>query len=464
MVRARRLLLVCIAVLVASVVAEAAPPWPATTEVLRGWDGARVVTLRSPLSDPMGSPDVQELLALLLAEGYRVVPGPVDAPAGEGLILDLRFRGEVPVLAVRRAADGAVLSFESGAPARASAPSTVAVPLAGRVAATTISLDAPALSVAAFATGANGALEAVLQFDDRVALVRWTGGRVEEVTSWSVPVRPSRAVRVSSGDLDGDGVPEVAVVWVEDVQGIYDGVDSRLHGWVLGWENGRWVVRSPDLKAFLRFVGGRLYAQARGRHELHAGPVRAVEAGPDGYRLAPDPVPWPEGEWLLSATPLAGGEWIAWRDGRRPALLVADGKPLAGGTVPDDLGASRGPEVAVRLETPEFRSGFEKEDRVYERFLPVPRRVVVAGDGRIYAVRFGRALGVPLVGAPSGADAVVRIVRDGNGLRVERPYPPVEAFVLDFALFGDRVLLLLNDKADGSSKGYLSVLGMSTQP
>ncbi len=463
MVRACRLLLVCIAVLVASAAAGAARLWPSAMEVLRGWDGARIVTLRTPLADPMGSPDVQELLSLLLAEGYKVVPGPVDAVADEGLILDLRFRGDVPVVAVRRAGDGAVLAFEIGAPADASLPPAVTAPLPVRVAPTTISLDAPAASVAAFAEGANGALEVVLQFDDRVALVRWIGGRVEEITSWPVPVRPSRAVRVSSGDLDGDGVPEVAAVWVEDVQGIYDGVDSRLHGWVLGWEDGRWVVRSSDLKSFLRFAGGRLYAQARGRHELHAGPVQEVRAGPDGYRLSPDPVPWAKGEWLLSATPLAGGEWIAWRDGRRPALLAADGNPLASGTVPDDLGSPRGPEVAVRLENPEFRSGFEKEDRVYERYLPVPRRVV-ADDGRIYTVRFGRTAGVPLVGTPSGADAVVRIVRDGSGLRVERPYAPVEAFVLDFALFENRVVLLLNDKADGSSKGYLSVPGTSARP
>ncbi len=125
-----------------------------------------------------------------------------------------------------------------------------------------------------------------------------------------------------------------------------------------------------------------------------------------------------------------------------------------------DFTALSGPEVAVRLETPEYRSGFEKEDQVKETYYPLPGRVAIGSDGAAYTVQRGRTEGVPMFGKPSGRDAVGRVVRDGERLLLEHPFAAVEAFILDFALVERSgpsldALLLLNEKEDGSGRAYL---------
>jgi len=126
----------------------------------------------------------------------------------------------------------------------------------------------------------------------------------------------------------------------------------------------------------------------------------------------------------------------------------------------EDLGDFEGPGVAVRLKDPEYRTGFD--DMVAEEFFFLPRRMTRGMGGKTYTIDRGRRMPeLALLGSPSGRDSVVRLSWNGRSLDLERPFPGVDYFILDFALLERSVdsaaILLLNDKPDGSGKAWLLI-------
>jgi hypothetical protein len=109
------------------------------------------------------------------------------------------------------------------------------------------------------------------------------------------------------------------------------------------------------------------------------------------------------------------------------------------------------------LENPEYRSGFSAADRILAREVFLGRRLVRQADA-VYTLIRGRSEGLPLVGRAGGADRLVEIRNAGNNLRAGYPFAAVDAFIVDFALYGandSRAVMLLNEKADGSGGSYL---------
>jgi hypothetical protein len=101
--------------------------------------------------------------------------------------------------------------------------------------------------------------------------------------------------------------------------------------------------------------------------------------------------------------------------------------------------------------------GLDQEGRRKDQWRPVPRRVLVSG-GAAYTV--ARERSNRLFGKASGQDAVVRLEWSGGALAVSRPYPAVDAYVLDFALLelpgtGPAAVLLVNEEEDGSGQAHL---------
>lgn len=449
--------------------------WPKIEAALSSWEGPKRLLLRSALDDPLASPVIQCLLEDLLAKGFLVTPASPQTSIKEGLILDFRLDGESQVLALSRGEDGAIIAFEkktgSQVPERRPAETapalgpamttrTPVLPASRWSGSGPIELPGHPRSIALLGVGDDGALDFALLYDHGLESYRRQGAGLQNVGSYRPPLPSPRALHLSAGDLDGDGRKEIAAVWTQDVVGIYEGTDSQLHGWILGRGDGRLTPLSPDLSAYLRILGGKGYLQCRGPYAPFAGPVFPLIKADDGYRADSRGVDW-AGANLYQATPLDNEGALVWNaEGNLQLLSLSTGKVYPGAVLLQNFAAFTGPEVAVRREIPEYRSGLEKQDRVKETYYPLPGRVAIGADGAAYTVLRGRTKGLPLLGRPAGSDAVGRVVRQGERLNLEKPFAEIETFIIDIAPVipsgqSIGVLLLLNEKEDGSGRAYL---------
>ncbi len=433
--------------------------WSRLAEVLDAWPGEKTAVLRADSDDPLALPEVRQVLELLTSKGFVVLPGASGEPPSRGVVVTLRRTGRGWTLAVSRASDGAFLVVEQlGAqrPSRQRRGPEGHPPGLPRAAATVELAGRP--RGIAFPSGDHGAV----LYDDRVDLLDTrnpSGGPGR--ARFRVPFRPSRALWIDAADLDGDGVGEIAATWAEDVQDIYEGTQSRIHSWILDGQT--LEPLSADLGGYVRIVAGSAYLQRRGGFTAFAGPIRRIRSEGGRFVVGGPVSEWPPEHPLFEATPLPGGRWLSHRRGEPWAVLASGGDPVPGAVLSVDLGPFKGPAVAVRLETPEYRSGFEKEDRVTERWVPLPRRVVAREGGAVYTVRRGRSLGgLLLTGAPAGRDALVRLSAGPEGLGVAEVIWEEEAFVRDFALLpgaSKSVALLTTTGAKDRAPFLLRILG-----
>lgn len=442
--------------------AVAAGSYPRLEAALSLWEGPKRAVLRSDLPDPLSSPLVQDLLELFLALGYEVRAAPLEEAPREGLLLDLRGPATSTTLILSRAADEAVLAVErsTGGIAAKHAPAEAApAPAPGPRPGAAWELEEPFRRFAYLGESPGGPRLALL-YDDRLELAELSPSGLRPLGRFRVPASPSRGLHVDAADLDADGSPEVAALWAQDVHSVYQGVDSGLRSWLFTVSDEAVVPATPDLAAHLRVAGGNAFVQDRGPFALYNGPVFRLGSDRGRYTRGIEATPW-GGAGLFGFTPLDGAEGLAWRERGSLALVSREtGRPVPGGALLGELGTFRGPEVAVRLRNPEYRTGFGLGGQVAEAYHPLPPRVAVVPGGEAYTIHRGRTPGVPLVGQPSGRDAVVRIVREEGAPRLERPFEPVEAFVVDFALRQQgqgpaSVLLLVNEREDGSGKARL---------
>ncbi len=437
-----------------------AADWPKVEKGLARWGGSKDITLRTDLADPLASPVVHKLLETLLEQGYSVVPAPVGAPGGKGLVLDLRTSEHSILLTLSRSADGVILALEQSSAGGQAAAAPVVRPAerGGRLHSPLVELAGQPRQVLYLGAAAGGGHDIALLSDDVLERFRLSGNTLAKTGEFRPPFSSARALYAEVGDLDDDGTREIAVIWAEDIRGVYEGTDSRIHGWVLG-SRGEGLERlSEDLEGYVRIVGAVAYYQRRGAFSPFADGVFALVQGEKGLRPGSQAVPWGKRN-LFAMTPLSKDEAIAWTDGQRLDIVSPrTGIAVPGTLVMKDFGDFVGASVAVRLENPEYRSGFAKEDQVKERYYPLPRRLRAKASGDTwFTVARGRSEGLPLVGRPSGSDYLVAIDREGDRLTTVPAAEPVEAFVLDFDLVAgqEAFVLLLGEKADGSGKAYL---------
>ncbi|MEZ4485056.1 MAG: hypothetical protein R2864_10845 [Syntrophotaleaceae bacterium] len=458
--------------------------WPNIERALHDWQGPKQVLLRSSLADPLLSPLVQDLLEELLGAGFTVVPAPQGAAAETGLVLDLRIADAAEVLALRRAEDGAIIAFERHAgvskavvavpvaapPVKSAEKKQAAVPApasAPVVSATTrpagplygpLELQGQPRQLAVLDGGEIMGLELGLLQDDKLVRYRLEEFGLAAQGEFSPDLEGKRALHLDAADLDGDKIPELAVVWVEDVRGIYQGTESKPHAWLLSKDL---QPLAGEQSGYLRLYDNQAVVQRRGPYKPFKGPVMSLVSREGVWSVDEKPVEW--GGDIFASSPVDERLALS-RDDRDRLQLVgrALGKALPGGLLLQDLGKFAGPQVAVPLETPEYRSGFGKDDLVRETYHVLPPRVAQAADGSVYTISRGRSAGLPLLGKPSGQDRVVKVLRRGHQLLLEQPFAGVDAYILDFALLekpGERpaVILLLNDKEDGSGLAHLLI-------
>lgn len=343
----------------------------------------------------------------------------------------------------------AAVTAADAAPVTASAPSP-ALPSG------VIELEAKPLRLAVLERG--GRVDVLLLEGRELQRFRLEGRTLVRAGRFRAAMGSRPLLLDAAPNLSG-AAPLVGVVFGEDVRSVDQGADTRLHAFVLSaGEDGELRPASDDLGAWLRITGGRAHLQRRGWDELFAGPVRSVEEAASGrYVAGSAEIPW-AGRWLAEATPLPGGaEALAWEGDRPMVVKLAGGARIMGGSILGDLGTIEEPGVAIRVDRPIIK-GIDQEGKVKDSWIPLPRRVAVAADGAAYTVLRGRSK--RLLGKTSGQDAVVRLDWSDGTLAMSRPYPGVDAFLVDFALVdrpGGRTaaVLLVNEKGDGSGRAHL---------
>lgn len=492
----------CVAFGVTLCSAALAATWPQIESRLATWDGAKEVQLPAGI-DPLEDPHFAPVVEMLLSEGYAVHTAE-QKNATDGLILKQHEGDSGTRLILSRARDGALLALEplespssnetdraqsaearvlstasvSRAPAETlrieSTPraktmkvGSAAPPVAGGE----VLVDMPGTprSIATWAAPKADAREFHLfaLYDARLVHFCYRSGNLEQIAEFTPPTRVSRALRLECSDLDGDGVPELAPVWVEDVYSVDEGTESHLHSWVVEVDSdGSLAARSADLEGYLALVEEQLYLQERGEYSAFTSEVYEVEYGGETYRRSATPVAEAQ-QWVLNHARWPDNKRVLiWNDDQRLVLAArASGSKEDGlystGTLLSDFGTYVGARIYIPLEEPEYRSGFSAHDKVMARKVDVPRRLHPHGDA-LYTLARGREAGMPLVGKPSGGDKLVQINAVNTGLQAHFPFAPVDAFILDFDLIetpdGDLgAILLLNEKEDGTGKAYLQV-------
>lgn len=312
------------------------------------------------------------------------------------------------------------------------------------------------LAVAAFEHA--GGVDVLLLRDSQLDRYRVVGRHLERTGVYRPPVTGVRPLRIDTGRLAAGSEPRVTVVFGEDIRGVDQGTDTRLHAYVLvADEGGGLTPASDDLHGWLRIADGRIFLQRRGPDAVGSGTVTPVEAAAGRYAPRGGGIAW-GGRSLLEATPLGGGELLAW-DGDRPVIVTSDrGRRVGEGALLGDLGHVEAPSIAVRTDRPILR-GIDGSGRTKDLWYPLPRRVAVSGDD---AYTFARERSAGTFAKASGADAVVRLTRSDGSLEPSQPFPALAAFIIDFAILegaaGSPVaLVLVNDRADGTGDAHLVV-------
>ncbi|MFW6387285.1 MAG: hypothetical protein ACOC0G_01260 [Thermodesulfobacteriota bacterium] len=498
--------------------------WPQLEKRLDTWDGAREVHLPAD-TDPVADPVFAPLVGMLLEKGYAVHTRPAQ-DIQKGLILARHEGPDGERLLLTRARDGALLALEplessasdvasrnqdmapqkdaqaderekntsKSTAARVLSTSQSSERRTGQVQSLHIESDAQERTMRVGAnTGVTGA-DALLSdipgtprsiaswaepeasahsfhlfalYDTRLVHFIWRSGNLEQMSEFTPPGRVSRALRLECSDLDEDGNPELAPVWVEDIYSVDEGTESRLHSWIVEVDaEGEMVAGSADLEGYLALMDEKLYLQERGEYRTFESNLYALEFADGEYRRSSAPVTRAR-HWIFNHARWPDRERVLiWNDDERLVLAARSGTDSENsyrstGTLLSDFGTYAGVSIYVPMEEPEYRSGFSAHDKVMARKVQVPRRMH-ACDDTLFTLARGRGAGVPLVGRPSGRDRLVQIDLDSSGLQARFPFATVDAFILDFDILeranGTRQgVLLLNEEADGNGRAYVQV-------
>lgn len=450
-----------------------AGPWPNLEKLLESYPGLREVQMQVEQDDLLGSSELLPAIKLFLKYGYAVRPLTENPSTGDGLLAEIRRIEPTQTLFVlRRASDGAIIAMEqmakndrlavelpvpqqSAPPATPYYPATYQAPSRTHQSAPILLEDAP-VSVVWLNESFGGGNLAMLS-NAGVTLYQLQRKRLQKIAVEAPPRKGLRPLALSHGDVDGDGSFELAAIWAEDHSSIYEGTDSSIWSQLLVFEQHELATLSLQ-PGYVRLFPSHGVVQQRGAYSLFTGNVNKL-IHQHNQVLSGSPLPW-GGQNIFSFTPWGDGSGLSWQKPGRLAMISSQsGEVLPGGTLLEDLGALPVAQIAVRLENPEYRSGFEKEDKIMETYESLPPRLARYVDDSIVTIYRGRKEATLLFGQSTGADQLVRLQKKQGELILEYTFPPVQNFIVDFAVApyrdGSEVLLLLNEKSDASGQAFL---------
>lgn len=429
--------------------------WESIWQRLESWEGPRHVAVRTNLEQPYANDAYRRLVNGLTERGFTVIPktgGEAD-PDREGLIVELLETGTGLVVALSRAsraADHALLAVQPVIPAEPTGPATPARHIA---------LQGEPKRVAALTSSGDRVLDLVLLHDDRLEWVSVEGQRVVTRARFASHVKGSRALYVDAGNVDADPREEIAVVWGQDWDVTGKGTRTRLSGRMLEVGDGGVSAEGPPLEAYLQTTNGQVLAQRRRDFKAYTGRVLQLTKDANGFALG-SAAPVRDEGWLYELIALRDGVVAAWTGTDRLALHAPNASRGQEWIV-DQLGKVLHPAVAVRLRERQVVTTPDPSSSVNEKYIPLPRRLIVQDDSTLYTIERGRSSRLSGVLESSGQDRVVRLILTPQGLRREQPFPAVERYILDFALVSrsrnSAVVLLTNEKPDGSGQASLVI-------
>jgi len=446
----------------------AAETWPNLEKKLDDWLGAREVQLVSEAGDPLASDELLPLIEVLLKHNYAVNTASETSASGEGLLVEIRRLDAQTLIVLKRASDHSIIALERMTNERLPAVVAVPGPVASQQTVTPpppmpmrqqapIPIEGSPISLVWLDESSGSDATLALLSKAGVALCRLQERQLQKLSVIAPPKDGLRPLSLSRGDVDGDGSFELAAVWAEDIYSVYDGTESNIWSQLIAVEPQK--LTSLGLQAgYVRLFDSLGVTQRRGTYRPFTGPVQQLLYR-QGRISTGQTLPWGE-QNIFSLTPLGDGDGLAWlRAGILSALSMDTGEPLSGGTILEDLGHPQTAQIAVRLEEPEYRSGFGKEDQVLERYISLPSRLVAVGAHSMLTINRGRKSGTFLLGKPTGEDRLVRLTKNTDGLSLDYPFPAVPSFIVDFTLVPGKdsfgALSLLNDKEDASGQAYL---------
>lgn len=448
--------------------------WAQTEKSLAAWDGNKTIDFIMTGDDRRLALESLELLRRLVSLGYQITLGRhADSPVS-ALELRLTVTNGMATLVLNRTRDGMTIGAEqrqlAGATAANYANKTVrpaSRPSVGNfVPDRRIDLNQQPLRIVSLNQPNPDILRVALLDSKGLSVYDIDNGQVlKPVAEFRPPDTNLDALYLDAGDIDADGNPEIVAVWGKNNLAAFDGIDTRLHAWVLALDDGALRPVSDDLQAYLRINNNTAYLQRRGVYEAFAGKVYQLEGNDGAFSIAKTPAFLGLSN-IYRDTPIDDASAFSFDDNDRLLYRSGFGQPqteVTSAPYSDSLGEITFPVVYVKLEQPEYPLGLAESDRVLERAVPLARRVQIKGDIAYTQVR-GRK--TSLFGTKAeGADRIVAI--DSRSGQVSEPFAAVGNFILDFTVMkgpnNARVaILLLNDKPDGSGRSSLRIQQDST--
>lgn len=443
--------------------------WAQTEKSLAAWDGNKTIDFIMTGDDRRLALESLELLQRLVSLGYQITLGRHAASPVSALELRLTVTNGMATLVLNRTRDGMTIGAEqrqlAGATAANYANKTVrpaSRPSVGNfVPDRRIDLNQQPLRIVSLNQPNPDILRVALLDSKGLSVYDIDNGQVlKSVAEFRPPDANLDALYLDAGDIDADGNPEIVAVWGENNLAAFDGIDTRLHAWILALDDDALRPVSDDLQAYLRINNNTAYLQRRGVYEAFAGKVYQLEGNDGAFSIAKT-LAFLGLSNIYRDTPIDDASAFSFDDNDRLLYRSGFGQPqteVTSAPYSDSLGEITFPVVYVKLEQPEYPLGLAESDRVLERAVPLARRVQIKGDIAYTQVR-GRK--TSLFGTKAeGADRIVAI--DSRSGQVSEPFAAVGNFILDFTVMkgpnnARLAILLLNDKPDGSGRSSLRI-------
>ena len=448
--------------------------WAQTEKSLAAWDGNKTIDFIMTGDDRRLALESLELLRRLVSLGYQITLGRHADSPDSALELRLTVTNGMATLVLNRTRDGMTIGAEqrqlAGATATNYANKTVrpaSRPSVGNfVPDRRIDLNQQPLRIVSLNQPNPDILRVALLDSKGLSVYDIDNGQVlKSVAEFRPPDANLDALYLDAGDIDADGNPEIVAVWGENNLAAFDGIDTRLHAWILALDDDALRPVSDDLQAYLRINNNTAYLQRRGVYEAFAGKVYQLEGNDGAFSIAKT-LAFLGLSNIYRDTPIDDASAFSFDDNDRLLYRSGFGQPqteVTSAPYSDSLGEITFPVVYVKLEQPEYPLGLAESDRVLERAVPLARRVQIDGDIAYTQVR-GRNTSL-FRSKAEGTDRIVAVdIRSG---RMTEPFAAVGNFILDFTVRQDpnnaRVaILLLNDKPDGSGRSSLRIQQDST--
>lgn len=314
-------------------------------------------------------------------------------------------------------------------------------------------LDFKPKRVAALSMSAREDGRLVFLSDAKLVLGSLKADNIHIIDELQSNIKDSKAIYLSIGQSDSDPNLEVAVVWGQDRdisgKGQYTKIYSQLFE-ISEKGLGEESERKEDVA--IRFIDNELYAQ---RYELlngDIGKLMAASLKSGRISVSEEVSSLPADREIFSIFPVSDSEWINVAESYLE--LQTSGRDSVARL---ELGKVSSPKVAKRLMDRKIISSPDYAYSVNEKYLSIPRQVVVEGRKIITFMRKRRSAFAGLSSA-SGSDVIVSASWDSNspstGFSIT-PIREVDSFLIDFSRvkIGDKSALVVLANEENGSQG-----------